>query len=209
MITHMDADVGRLLDLLAELKIDEHTLVVFSSDNGPHDEAGHNLQTFQPSGPLRGIKRSLTEGGIRVPLIARWPGKIAAGKTSEWIGSFADFLPTFQELSGSPVEANTTGLSLVPTLLGKGQQKTHEYLYWEFYEQGSKQSVRFGDWTAIRQPMFGGKVTLFNLANDLAQKQDVAEDHPEIVSRAVNYMEQAHQPSKNWKPRGVGNNAGK
>jgi arylsulfatase A-like enzyme len=204
MITRMDADVGRLLDLLQELGIDEKTLVMFSSDNGPHNEAGHNLGTFNPSGPLTGIKRSLTEGGIRVPMIARWPGKIAAGATNSFVGSFADMLPTFKELSGSQVEAKTTGLSLVPTLLGIGQQKSHEYLYWEFYEQGSKQSVRFGDWTAIRQPMFNGEVSLFNLATDLAQKQNVARENPAIVSQAVALMEQAHQPNENWKPRGGG-----
>jgi arylsulfatase A-like enzyme len=179
-------------------------LVMFSCDNGPHNEAGHNLGTFNPSGPLTGIKRSLTEGGIRVPMIARWPGKIAAGATNSFVGSFADMLPTFKELSGSQVEAKTTGLSLVPTLLGIGQQKSHEYLYWEFYEQGSKQSVRFGDWTAIRQPMFNGEVSLFNLATDLAQKQNVARENPAIVSQAVALMEQAHQPNENWKPRGGG-----
>jgi arylsulfatase A-like enzyme len=202
MITRMDGDIGRLIDLLQELNIDDKTLVVFSSDNGPHDEAGHNLGTFNPSGPLTGIKRSLTEGGIRVPLIARWPGKIAAGLTNDFVGSFADFLPTFQELSGSTTECATTGVSLVPTLLGKGKQKKHEYLYWEFYEQGSRQSVRFDDWTAIRQPMYGGEVSLYNLATDLQQKHDVASENQAVVAKAVAFMEQAHQPNENWKPRG-------
>lgn len=202
MITRMDADIGRLIDLLQELGIDKNTLIMFSSDNGPHNEAGHSPKTFQPSGELKGMKRSLTEGGIRVPMIARWPEKIAAGTVSNFIGSFQDVLPTLKELSGSPTQANTTGLSFVPTLLGKGQQTQHEYLYWEFYEQGSRQSVRFGDWTAIREPMFHVDVKLYNLSNDLAQSNDVASDNPEVVARAIGFMEQAHQPNKNWTPRG-------
>ena len=202
MITRMDADIGRLVDLLQELGIDQNTLIMFSSDNGPHNEAGHSPKTFQPSGELKGLKRSLTEGGIRVPMIARWPEKIAAGSVSNFVGSFQDVLPTLKELSGSPTKADTTGVSFVPTLLGKGQQSQHEYLYWEFYEQGSRQSVRFGDWTAIREPMFDGEVKLFNLSNDLAQSSNVASDNPEVVARAIGFMEQAHQPNKNWTPRG-------
>lgn len=202
MITRMDADIGRLVDLLQELGIDQNTLIMFSSDNGPHNEAGHSPKMFQPSGELKGMKRSLTEGGIRVPMIARWPEKIAAGTVSNFVGSFQDVLPTLKELSGSPTKADTTGVSFVPTLLGKGQQAQHEYLYWEFYEQGSRQSVRFGDWTAIREPMFDGEVKLFNLSNDLAQSNNVASDNPEVVARAIGFMEQAHQPNKNWTPRG-------
>lgn len=201
MVTRLDGDVGRLLDLLQELGIEDRTLVIFSSDNGPHDEAGHNLTTFQPSGPLRGIKRSLTEGGIRVPMIARWPGKIAPGKTNDFVGYFADILPTLQELSGSTVQPATDGISLVPTLTGQGPQAQHEYLYWEFYEQGSRQSVRFGNWTAIRQPMFSGKIKLFDLSDDLSQDHDVAEQNPEVVARAIQYLEQAHRPHPNWQPR--------
>ena len=202
MITRMDADIGRLIDLLQELGIDKNTLIMFSSDNGPHNEAGHSPKTFQPSGELKGMKRSLTEGGIRVPMLARWPEKIAAGTVSNFVGSFQDVLPTLKELSGSSTKADTTGVSFVPTLLGKGQQSQHEYLYWEFYEQGSRQSVRFGDWTAIREPMFDGEVKLFNLSNDLAQSNNVASDNPEVVARAIGFMEQAHQPNKNWTPRG-------
>ncbi len=197
MITRMDADIGRLIDLLQELGIDKNTLIMFSSDNGPHNEAGHSPKTFQPSGELKGMKRSLTEGGIRVPMIARWPEKIAPGSVSNFVGSFQDVLPTLKELSGSPTMADTTGISFVPTLLGKGRQAQHEYLYWEFYEQGSRQSVRFGDWTAIREPMFGGDVKLYNLSDDLAQSNNVAGDNPEVVARAIGFMEQAHQP-KNW-----------
>lgn len=203
MITRMDGDVGRLLDLLKELAIDENTLVFFTSDNGPHDESNHNLERFNPSGPLTGIKRSLTEGGVRVPMIARWPGKIKAGTVSKHVGYFADVLPTLKDLSGAQIEVATDGISFLPTLTGSGEQKEHEYLYWEFYEQGSRQSVRFGDWVAIRQPMFSGSVSLFNLKQDIAEQNDMAKQHPELVSKAVAYMEQAHTPNENWVPHGA------
>lgn len=202
MITRMDADIGRLLDLLQELGIDQDTLVMFSSDNGPHNEAGHNLQTFLPSGKLNGIKRSLTEGGIRVPLIARWPNRIAAGVTSDFIGSFQDVLPTLKEIGGSSMQVDTTGLSFAATLFGQTPQAQHDYLYWEFYEQGSRQSVRFGDWTAIREPMKSGRVKLYNLASDLSQQKDVSVEHPELTEKAIGFMEEAHQPNSNWTPRG-------
>ncbi len=201
MITRMDADIGRLLDTLRELQIDERTLVFFTSDNGPHDESNHNLERFQPSGPLRGIKRSLTEGGVRVPMLARWPGKIKAGAVSDQLGYFADILPTLGEVAGAKVDVKTDGNSLVPTLLGQGEQQQHEYLYWEFYEQGSRQSVRFGKWVAIRQPMITGEVQLYNVIDDIAQKSNVAAKHPNLVKQASGYMDAAHVPHENWKPR--------
>jgi len=203
MITRMDADVGRLLDTLRELSIDQQTVVFFTSDNGPHDESKHNLERFQPSGPLRGIKRSLTEGGVRVPLLARWPGKIQAGSVADYVGYFADVLPTLSEIAGAEKASSIDGISFLPTLLGKAGQKQHEYLYWEFYEQGSRQSVRFGNWVAIRQPMIRGKVELYNVKEDIGQKSDRAAQHPELVVQAVGYMDEAHVPHENWKPRGA------
>lgn len=202
MITRMDADIGRLLDLLKSLEIDEQTLVIFTSDNGPHDEANHNLERFNPSGPLRGIKRALTEGGVRVPMLARWPGHIAPQQTTEHVCYAADILPTLKELADSPVEVQVDGLSLVPTLLGNSEQPQHEYLYWEFYEQGSRQSVRFGPWVAIREPMRTGDVELYNVVDDVGQMEDVAEAQPERVKQAIGYLDAAHQPHPNWQPRG-------
>lgn len=203
MITRMDADVGRLLDLLKQLSIDQNTIVFFTSDNGPHDESRHDLNRFSPSGPLTGIKRSLTEGGIRIPLIARWPQHIRPASVSDHIGYFADVMPTLMELSGAETEAPIDGISFLPTLTGSGEQQQHKYLYWEFYEQGSRQAVRFGDWKAIRQPMFTGQVSLFNLADDIAESNDLAEQHPDLVAKAASYMEQAHTPNPNWAPRGA------
>lgn len=202
MITRMDSDVGRLLDLLRELEIDRNTLVFFTSDNGPHNEAGHNLDRFNPAGPLRGIKRALYEGGIRVPAIAWWPGTVAAGSTTEHIGYFGDWMATVAELSGASMDHPTDSISFVPTLKGQPEkQQQHEALYWEFYEQGSRQAVRFGDWKAIRQPMLTGNVELFNLREDLGETTDLSAEHPELVQRAIELMDRAHVPHPNWKVR--------
>jgi arylsulfatase A-like enzyme len=204
MITRMDRDIGQLLDLLKQLNIDDKTLVFFSSDNGPHDEAKHDLKRFKPSGPLKGIKRSLTEGGIRVPLICRWPGSIAPGTTSDHVGQFCDILPTVAELTGAKLSGQTDGLSMLPTLLGRIQdQQKHDYLYWEFYEQGSRQSVRFEDWVAIREPMFTGRVSLYNLKEDLMENRNLADELPELVTRAKAYLDDAHRPNPNWAVRGT------
>ena len=203
MITRMDGDVGRILDYLRELGIAEDTLVFFTSDNGPHDEAGHDLDRFDPSGPLRGTKRALYEGGIRVPTIAWWPGTVPAGTTSDHIGYFGDWMATAAELAGADVPADTDSISFVPTLKGHADaQKQHDYLYWEFYEQGSRQAVRFGDWKAIRQPMLTGSIELYDLGKDLGESNDVAADHAKQVARAAKMMDEAHTPHPNWKPRG-------
>ncbi len=201
MITRMDADVGRLFDTLRELQIDDQTLVFFTSDNGPHDESNHDLERFQPSGPLRGIKRALTEGGVRVPMLVRWPGKIQHGSISEHVGYFADILPTLSEVAGAVSKIKTDGISIVPTLLGEANQAKHDYLYWEFYEQGSRQSVRFDDWVAIRQPMVSGEVELYNVSTDIHENSNVAQQHPDLVEKAIGFMQEAHQPHENWQPR--------
>lgn len=198
MITKMDTDVGRLLDLLHELRLDTNTLVIFTSDNGPHNEAKHNLERFNPSGPLRGIKRALYEGGIRVPFIAWWPGTIKPG-VSDHIAYHGDFLATACDLAGVKTPANTDSISLAPTLLGQGQQKEHDYLYWEFYEQGSRQAVRAGQWKAIRQPMLHGPIELYNLDDDLGEQRDLAADHPDIVRRMAKLMDEAHVDHPLWK----------
>jgi uncharacterized sulfatase len=201
MITRMDRDVGRLLDLLTELGIAENTLVIFTSDNGPHNEAGHNPDRFDPSGPLTGMKRTLTEGGIRVPTIAWWPGTVKAGSVSDHIGYFGDFFATACELTGAPLPAGLDSISFAPTLTGKGEQKQHEYLYWEFYEQGSRQAVRFGDWKAIREPMFTGDIKLYNLTDDLAEENNLAGEKPEILARAVRYLDEGHVNDERWQVR--------
>lgn len=199
MITLMDSDIGRIVNLLQQKGIDNNTLVIFTSDNGPHKEGGNDPEFFDANGPLQGIKRALYEGGTRVPFIAWWPGKIAPGIVSQHPAYFGDFMATAAEISGGKTPGNTQSISFLPTLLGNNeQQKKHEYLYWEFYEQGSKQSVRFDKWKAIRKPMLIGSVELYDLSSDLGEDIDVANEHPDIVARAVNYMEKGHKPDPKW-----------
>ncbi len=211
MISRMDRDIGRLFELLKKLKLDEQTLVFFSSDNGPHNEGGHTPDLFQPSGPLRGMKRSLTEGGIRVPFIARWPGKIKPGVTSQ-VGWFADFLPTACAVSGAKVPSPTDGVSLAPILFGlPEQQNQHKHLYWEFHERGFNQAVLLdGRWKAIRHGRTDAAVELYDLANDLGEAKNLAAEQPEWVARAKELFVSARSESADWPIReGVPGGAGK
>ena len=204
MITRMDRDIGRLNSLLKKLGIAENTVVMFTSDNGHHNEGGHNTEVFDPNGPLRGMKRDLYEGGIRVPLIAHWPGITPDGVVSDHIGYFGDLMATACELAGVEVPGETDSVSFAPVLSGRTEtQKRHKFLYWEFYEQGSKQAVREGDWKAIRMPMHTGPMELYDLSSDLGESRNVAAQHPEVVKRMAKYMEQSHVPNKNWLPRGT------
>ena len=201
MISHLDAQVGQLLAKLKALGLEKNTLVIFTSDNGPHEEGKNNPKLFNPAGPLRGMKRALYEGGIRVPLIARWPGMIKAGQANDHIGYFGDMFATFCELTNQPIPAGLDSIAVLPLTGKKGRQATHRYLYFEFYEQGGRQSVRFGNWKAIRQPMLIGKVELYDLAKDLGEKNDLALQHPALVAQAVKYMNEAHVDDPNWKAR--------
>lgn len=188
MITRMDRDMGRLFDLLKELKIDENTLVLFTSDNGPHQEGGHKVEFFDSNGPLRGYKRDLYEGGIRVPLIARWPGQVKAGTVSDHAAAFWDFLPTACELAGIEPPETTDGISFLPELKGQKQQD-HEYLFWAYRD---KRAVRFGNWKAVRN----GKnkpPELYNLVTDISENNDVADLHPELAKQAEEFISQAEQ----------------
>jgi arylsulfatase A-like enzyme len=206
MITRMDGDIGRLMALLKELDLDNKTIVMFSSDNGPHKEGGADPTFFESSGPLKGYKRALYEGGIRVPMIARWPGRIKAGSTSNHISAFWDFLPTCCELAGADVPDDIDGVSMVPTLLGRRRkQRKHEYLYWEFHEQGKKQAVRMGSWKGVRLNVAkkpDGPIELYNLKNDIGETRNVAGRHPEVVAKIENYMKTGRTPSEHWKMPG-------
>ncbi len=202
MITRLDGDVGRLFDKLKALGLDEDTLVLFSSDNGPHKEGGADPAFFDSSGPLRGYKRDLYEGGIRVPLIARWPGRIEPGSGTNHISAFWDFLPTCCDLVGVALPEGIDGLSYLPTLLGNPrQQREHRFLYWEFHEQGKKQAVRTGDWKGIRLNVAKnpeGPIELYNLHADLGETTDLAEDYPDIVAEMAGIMRTARTPSEHW-----------
>jgi uncharacterized sulfatase len=183
MITRMDADVGRLVGLLRELDIDGRTLVIFTSDNGPHSEGGHNHEFFNSNGPLRGFKRDLYEGGIRVPTIAWWPGRIQPGSVSDQPLAFYDFLPTACELAGIKPPEKTDGISFVPTLLGR-PQSGHAHLYWEY---GAKRALRMGNWKAIRLGA-GKPLELYNLGDDIEEQKNVADQHPQVVSEIEQAM---------------------
>ena len=200
MITRMDRDVGRLMALLKRLRLEDNTLVTFSSDNGCHKEGGNDPEFFDANGPLRGMKRDLYEGGIRVPFIARWPGRIKAGVVNDHIAYFGDFMATACELTGAKLPPDRDSISFLPTLMGRNkEQGTHDYLYWEFYEQGGKQAVRMGDWKAVR---FGYNeslpVEVYDLSKDIGEDHNIAKEHPEIVAKAQALMSEAHTDSPDW-----------
>lgn len=204
MMTVLDDDVGELLALLKDLGIDENTVVMLSSDNGPHREGGHDPVFWDSNGPFQGTKRDLYEGGIRCPLLIRWPGKVEAGQVSDHISAHWDMLPTFCDLADIETPDNVDGISLLPTMLGEGDQPEHEYLYWEFYEQGGKRAVRLGDWKAVQRNLKkdpNSPIELYDLSKDPGEEDDIAADHPEIVERMKEIMEDAHTPDANWKFR--------
>jgi uncharacterized sulfatase len=198
MITYLDTQVGQLLAALESAGLLRDTLVIFTSDNGPHEEGKNNPALFHPAGPLRGMKRSLYEGGVRVPFIVKWPGHVKAGAVSSQVGYFGDMMATFSDLVQQPLPAGLDSISLLPTLLRRGGQQQHEYIYFEFYEQGGRQSVRFGNWKAIREPMKTGPVQLFDLSRDLGERTDLAANRPDIVARAARYMDAAHVDDPKW-----------
>jgi arylsulfatase A-like enzyme len=203
MVTHLDDQVGDLMKLLNNLNIDDNTIVIFTSDNGPHREGGHDPDFFNSNSELRGYKRDLYEGGIRVPMIVRWPGHIAAGTTTDHISAFWDVLPTFAEIAGANAPKSIDGISFLPALLGKTpKQKQHEYLYWEFYEVGGKQAVRKGNYKAVKLDVKKNRnapLELYNLKTDLGEKNNIAKQHPDIVKEMENIMDEAHTPSEIFK----------
>ena len=186
MVSWMDRDVGRLVDLLRELKLDRRTLVIFTSDNGPHSEGGHKHEVFDANGPLRGFKRDLYEGGIRVPTIAWWPGVVKPGTTCSEPLAFWDFLPTACELAGAEIPAGLDGISFVKALRGM-KQKSHPYLYWKY---GRKEAVRAGNWKLVR-PDVAKPAELYDLRDDPGEKSNVAGEHKGVVRTLQAYLAQA------------------
>ena len=185
-LTHLDREVGRVLARLEERGLARNTLVIFSSDNGPHAEGNHDSKFFTSSGPLRGIKRDLYEGGIRVPLIARWPGRAPQGSVSEQVLAFWDFLPTLAEFAGATVPSGLDGVSFAHALRGEATRE-HAPLYWEFHERGFSQAVRLGDWKGVR-PKVDAAVELYNLKTDGGEKENLAAREPAIVRKVEDLM---------------------
>lgn len=201
MMKKLDDDVGRLTQLLHELEIHENTLVIFTSDNGPHIEGGHKPYFFDSNGPLNGLKRDLTEGGIRVPFIATWPGTIEAGSISHHVSAFWDFLPTACDLAGAHLPPDLDGISYLPELLGKTQDQ-HDYLYWEFFERGGRRAARFGNIKAVQLNVHKnphGPIAIYDLDRDIGETQNLAKDRGDLVQRATEIFAEAHTPSPHWK----------
>ncbi len=198
MVKELDDYVGEILALLEELGLDKNTIVLFASDNGPHLEGGADPGYFDSNGPLRGFKRDMYEGGIRTPLIVRWPGKVKENAVSDHISAFWDVMPTFAEIAGAEVPVGTDGISFLPALVGK-KQKNHDYLYWEFHEQGGKVAVRMDNWKAIKLNADKGiqdSVELYDLSVDEGETNDIAASNPEIVDKMIGIMKEAHATSE-------------
>lgn len=199
MVSLLDRDVGRLLDKLRALGLEENTNVFFTSDNGPHDAGGYDPFLLDSNGSLRAGKGTLYEGGIRAPMIAWGPGRVPAGATTYHVSYLGDVLATLADLAEvDPPEPNDS-ISFLPTLLRAGEeQPQHEALYWEYYNRGTVQAVRRGKWKAVRQPMLTGEIELYNLERDLSERQNVADEHPDVVARLEEVMDEAHTPSERW-----------
>jgi arylsulfatase A-like enzyme len=199
MMTRLDMAVGDVLDKLSELDLDKKTIVFFTTDNGPGKEGGMDPDFFDSNGPLRGYKRDVYEGGIRVPLLVRWPGQVAAGTVTGHVSAFWDVLPTLAEIAGVTYPGSIDGISFLPELLGKDGQPEHDHLYWEFHERGGRQAVRKGNWKAVKLNAATdpeARIELFDLANDLGETNNVADAHPDVVEEMARLLEEAHEPSE-------------
>jgi arylsulfatase A len=196
MVTRMDRDIGRLLDLLRARGLERRTLVMFISDNGPHREGGADPVFFKSSGGLRGIKRDLYEGGIRVPMVAQWPGTIPAGRVSDHVWAHWDMLPTLADVAGARVPPVLDGLSMSRALRGE-PQPAQKFLYWEFHERGFQQAVRMGNWKAVRLKP-GAPLELYDLAVDPHETKDLAASHADIVATIEDVLRSARTESARW-----------
>lgn len=203
MISHLDYNIGLVFDKLKELGIDDQTLVFFASDNGSMNEGGYQRKWFKSSGILRGGKRDLYEGGVRVPMLVRWPKHIKANTTTDQIVAFWDIMPTLTEVAGLKKPSFTDGNSILPTLLNDPQkQKQHKYVYWEFYEGPGKRAIRKGPWKGVMlntNKVVNPKLELYNLEKDPSEKKNIAKQYPEVVEELKKLMAEAHTPSKLFK----------
>lgn len=200
MVTRIDVYVGQIIEKLKEAGVYDNTLIIFTSDNGPHREGGGNPDFFNNNGIYRGYKRDLYEGGIRVPTIVSWKDNVPAGTESNQAFAFWDYMPTFAELLGSEYPKNTDGVSMLPTFLGKKGQKKHEFFYFEFQELGGRQAVIQGDWKLLHQNIReGGTWELYNIASDPSENHNVISLYPEKAEELKKIMQCARTEDENWK----------
>ena len=203
MITRMDSDIGRILSKLNKYKISNNTLIIFSSDNGHHREGGNDPEFFNANGPLRGMKRDLYEGGIRVPTIAYWPNRIKAGSTSDQPFYFGDLMATAAELAGTSSPSALDSISFLPTFINNSkQQKKREFIYWEFLEKKGAQALVLGEsgrWKALRKNSAIAPIEIYDLKNDIGEVNNIANIHPEIVSKAEELFKTEHVSNPLWK----------
>ena len=196
MVSRLDKYVGDVMAELKELGLDKNTIVIFTSDNGPHREGGANPDYFLSYGPLKGVKRDVYEGGIRVPMVAWCPDKIKAGVKNDHISAFWDVMPTLAELTGVTLPETGDGISFLPTLFSKDGQKQHEYLYWEFHELNGREALRSGNWKLIRQPIVGETILeLYDLSSDIHEDNNLAQQNPEKVKELEVLMDGARTES--------------
>jgi arylsulfatase len=202
MVAHLDREVGRVLATLDELDLRDNTIVVFTSDNGPTFNGGTDSTFFKSAAGMRGLKCSVYEGGLKVPTLVRWPGHIEAGRSSDLISSFQDWMPTLLEVAGTECPQGLDGISLVPTLEGKGEQAEHEALYFEY---GGQQALRAGRWKAVRRKLHKGNLEteLYDLEADPAEAKNLARSRPEVLARMVALLESSRTPSKQFPLPGI------
>jgi arylsulfatase A-like enzyme len=196
MVERIDRYVGEVVAKLEELGLSENTIIVFTSDNGAHFEGGADPEFFNSNGPFRGLKRDLYDGGIHVPLIVKWPGKVKPSGQSDYVSAFWDWLPTFAELLDQPVPKGIDGVSFLPSLLGKSGQRQHPYLYWEFHELGGRQAVLKEGWKLVKYQVKDPLKTtteLFDLSKDPGEQIDLSAKNPDKVKELEGLIGQAHQ----------------
>jgi arylsulfatase A len=201
MVSKLDAYVGEVVAKVKELNLQRNTIIIFTSDNGPHSEGGNVPEKFNSSGGLKGQKRDLYEGGVRIPLIMSWPNNIKANTSSDFIGAFWDFMPTFADILNTQAPSDTDGLSFLPLLQNKGKQTQHAFLYWEFHEDGGRQAVRSGKWKAVKLDVIKhpeNVIQLYNLKKDAEEQHDVAKKHQNVVKSMEKIMTEQHTENPNF-----------
>ncbi|GAA3615269.1 arylsulfatase [Flavivirga amylovorans] len=199
MVSRIDNYVGEIVAKVKALGIEDNTIIMFTSDNGPHVEGGAEPEFFDSTGGLRGVKRDLYEGGIRAPFIVSWPGTIKAAQTSDHISAFWDVMPTVADITGAETPTSSDGISFLPTLLAENNQKQHDYLYWEFNNRGGRKAIRQGKWKGVWYNIHknnGGKFELFDLSIDKKEIHDIASEHPEMVEKLKQLIKNSHTPSE-------------